>query len=106
MITKEQLIQFTGASGPQVDAQASHALEIAEALINGYCRGRHKNLDGSFRPGIEQVQLTVSSRILANPEQVQVREQVGPYTYFRGEGFSGFTLPELAVLNRYRKRGV
>ena len=48
----------------------------------------------------------VAARILANPEQISVREQVGPYQMYKAAGFSGFTLVELAVLNRYRKRAI
>lgn len=105
MITPQQLIEFTGTQGPNVEQQAQVALATATGLVDAYCRGRHKRGE-HFKPGVEEVVLTVASRILANPEQIQVREEVGPYSYFRGPGFSGFTLVELAVLNRYRKRAV
>lgn len=103
MMNAQQLVEFTGISRPNVEKQAEQALRTAEGLVDAYTRGRHKRRD-VYRPGVEDVIVTVAARILANPEQIAVREQVGPYTMYRGEGFSGFTLVELAVLNRYRKR--
>lgn len=102
-LTPNELIKFTGATGPEVEQQAATALGMAESLVSVYTRGRHKRGE-NFRPGIETVITTVAARILANPQFIQEREQIGPYTYFRGEGFTGFTLAELAVLNSYRKR--
>ena len=105
MMDAAALVRFTGITRPNVEAQAEQALQIAGALVDAYTRGRHKRL-GEYRPGVEDVITTVAARILANPEQIAVREQVGPYSMYRGEGFSGFTLVELAVLNRYRKRAL
>lgn len=104
-MSASQLIAFTGAEGPNIQEQAALAWTTAEALVGAYCRGREKRGD-VYRPGVEEVILMVGSRILANPEQIQVREQVGPYTMFKGAGFEGFTLVELSVLNRYRKRAL
>lgn len=104
-MSASQLIAFTGAEGPNIQERAAIAWTTAEALVGAYCRGREKRGD-VYRPGVEDVILMVGSRILANPEQIQVREQVGPYSMFKGAGFEGFTLVELAVLNRYRKRAI
>lgn len=104
-MTPEELVKFTGAQGPDVVSQAATALMMAEGLVDAYCRGRHKR-HGLPRPGVEEVIISVAARILANPEQISVREEVGPYNYYRGPGFSGFTLVELSVLNRYRKRAI
>lgn len=104
-MTPDELIRFTGATGPNVEFQAQQALSMAEGLVDAYTRGRHKRGE-KYRPGVQDVIVTVAARILANPEQIQQREQIGPYTYFKGAGFQGFTLVELAVLNRYRKRAI
>lgn len=104
-MTPEELIKFTGATGPNVTFQAQQALGMATALVEAYTRGRCKRGD-QYRDGVEEVIMSAAARILANPEQISVREQIGPYTYYRGEGFNGFTLVELAVLNRYRKRAL
>lgn len=45
-----------------------------------------------------------AARLAANPGQVSKRDSAGQFTRQRGAGFSGFTLAEQAVLNRYRKR--
>ena len=103
MMDAASLVRFTGITRPNVEEQAEQALKIAAALVEAYTRGRHQRR-GVLRPGVEDVITTVAARILANPEQIAVREQVGPYSMYRGEGFSGFTLVELAVLTRYRKR--
>lgn len=102
-----ELIRFVGLDekDPNVIVQAKTALVTAEGLINAYCRGRHKRA-GRYRAGVEEVLTTVAARILANPGQIQTREQVGPYSMLKGVGFSSFTLVELAVLNRYRKRAL
>lgn len=104
-MTPEELVKFTGTQGPDVVSQAATALMMAEGLVGAYCRGRHERA-GHPRPGVEEVIISVAARILANPEQIQVREQVGPYTMLKGPGFNGFTLVELSVLNRYRKRAL
>ncbi|MGO2114364.1 hypothetical protein [Corynebacterium casei] len=104
-MTPEDLIKFTGTQGPNVEAQAAQALTTANALVSAYCRGREKRGD-KYRPGVEEVITMVAARILANPEQISVREQVGPYQMYKAAGFNGFTLVELAVLNRYRKRAI
>lgn len=105
-MTPEDLLKFTGISGPDDMFQARTALDMAEGLVSAYTRGRHVTCNGNARPGVQEVVTAVAARILSNPEQVQQREEVGPYSYFKGAGFSGFTLVELAVLNRYRKRAL
>ena len=105
MMNPEELVKFTGAEGPDVLDQAATALDMAAALVAAYCRGRHKRGE-TLKPGVATVINSAAARILANPSFVQEREQIGPYSYFRGEGFKGFSLVELAVLNRYRKRGI
>ena len=105
MVTPAELVKFIGATGENVEMQAELAISTATALVGAYCRGKEKRA-GRYRPGVEEVILTVSARILANPSQTQERETIGPYSYFRGEGFKGFTIVELAVLDRYRKKGI
>lgn len=102
-VTPEELISFMGAT-PVSTETATTALTTAEALIGGYCRGCHVDGAGEYRDGIKAVVITVGARIAANPAQVTIRDSAGPFTRARGQGFSGFTLAELAVLNRYRKR--
>ena len=80
-------------------------LESVYPLFDGFAH-THTLLGYPHRGCLPRDLLRCVSVLQANPEQVQVREQVGPYSMFLAEGFSGFTLVELAVLNRYRKRGI
>lgn len=102
-VTPEELISFMGDT-PVSTEIATTAIATADALIGGYCRGCHVDRAGDYRDGIKAVVVTVGARIAANPAQVTIRDSAGPFTRARGQGFSGFTLAELAVLNRYRKR--
>lgn len=83
---------------------AEQALTAAHGLIDGYTRGRYRDAEGHYRPGIQAVVLTVAARLLANPGQVSTRVSAGTLTVSRGPGFQGFTLAEQTTLNRYRKR--
>lgn len=105
MVTPEALIGFMGAT-PVSNDVATTAITTAEALIAGYCRGFHVDKLGNPRDGIEAVVMTVAARIAANPGQVSTNDSAGQFRRSRGTGFSGFTLAELAVLNRYRKRAL
>lgn len=88
---------------PRLREQARLQLATAEGMVDAYCRGRHRRGE-DFRAGVGEVILSLSGRLLANPQQIQVREQVGPVSMLRGEVQAGFTLAEQFVLNRYRKR--
>lgn len=103
MIDPRRLMDFNPDDVTDI-ATAEIAVEAATALIGSYCRGNHVDKAGNPRAGIETVVLTVAARIAANPGQVSYRDAAGAFSRQRGAGFSGFTLAEQAVLNRYRKR--
>lgn len=105
MVSTDMLKSFSPDDYPGED-EAQIYLDTAMALIEGYTRGNHANKRGEYRQGISEVALTVAARIMANPGQVTKRDQAGQFSRHRGQGFQGFTLGELAVLNRYRKRAV
>lgn len=103
----EELLAFSGIPlTPENKTRAEQALTMSSALVGAYCRGREINRAGKLRPGVQAVIDSAAARILANPSQIAIREQIGPYSLYKQEGFKGFTLVELTVLNRYRKRGV
>lgn len=84
---------------PEFVILATEQSAIIQALAKSYTRG------GGFVAGepledVAAVIVTASARLAANPEQIAY--QVGAVA-FRG-GFEGWSLAELAVLNRYRKR--
>lgn len=107
-VTPEDLLQFARPidDGQDQKAVAAASIEAATGLVDAYCRGRHLDGYGDYRPGIRSVILTASARILANPGQVATNVQAGGVMVRRGVGFQGFTLAEQTVLNRYRRRAV
>lgn len=106
ILTTSELIEYVGATGRNVVAQATAAIAEAEAYVEGYTRGNHRTPAGSPRAGIKWVVLSVAGRILANPGKVSTKEQIGAFSFYVGDGFNGFNLAELAILNRYRKRAI
>lgn len=108
IVTGAELLTFAPPvdDGTDQNSAALIAVEVAHGLIAAYCRGRHLDFMGKYRPGVRSVVLTVGARILANPGQISSNVQVGAATVRKGTGFNGFTLAELSVLDRYRKRGI
>lgn len=102
--TAADLVKFLGhdTADTALVAQASAALTTVGAMVDAYCRGKHRNTSGEPRTGVNEVILTAAARLLTNPEQLPM--DIGDVS-IRG-GFTGFTLVELAVLNRYRKRSL
>ena len=50
--------------------------------------------------------VTAAVRLVSNPSQLPVDQTAGPYMQSLRGCFTGWTLAELAVLNRYRKRAM
>ena len=100
-VTAANLLEFLGQpSDSALLAQAGQVVTVASAMVGAYCRGRHLDDQGASKQGIDEVVLTVAARLFANPEQLAYDS--GSVS-MRG-GLTGFTLVELAVLNRYRKQ--
>lgn len=97
-----QAFLLDGAAQPDTE-QAEQALGMAGAYVLAYTRGRGKDAGGRWREGVGEVVMSVAARIAANPSFVQWRNQAGSFAVHRSEGFTGFSLAELFVLNRYRK---
>lgn len=81
-------------------AQANLAVATASAAVDAYCRGRQKKANGSNRDGVDEVILTVATRLVSNPEQIAY--DMGSVSM--RSGMVSFSLLELAILNRYRKQ--
>ncbi|WP_338892545.1 hypothetical protein [Rhodococcus sovatensis] len=102
-VTNTELVKWLGQPTTDTDlmAQAAQAVTLATAMIDAYCRGAHiRKPSTATKPGIDAVTLMVAARMLANPEGL--RYSTGVVTF--NDAFQGFTLAELSVLNRYRKR--
>lgn len=86
-------------------ATAATARDLATRMVRSYTRGK------GFDPGtgepladVAAVILLAASRLYANPEGNRA-ESVGSVSYTSASaGFQGFTLVELAILHRYRRR--
>ncbi len=85
-------------------AQATDHLTTIRAFVWAYTRGRGFAGRDIALPvaSVEAVIVSACTRLTANPEQV-TSYTVGDYSE-RGATLQGFTLPELAVLNGYRRR--
>ncbi|MBG6224724.1 hypothetical protein IWX63_001286 [Arthrobacter sp. CAN_A2] len=84
--------------------QASDHLTTIRAFVWGYTRGRGfvgRDIDLPVA-SIQAVIVSACTRLTANPEQVTTYT-AGDYSE-RGATLQGFILPELAVLNGYRRR--
>lgn len=91
----------------ELDAElCALAVEAATAVVAAYCRDRHLDARGRPRPGVKTVALTVAARIAANPSGISRQDTAGSFSTRRSGGFTGFTLAELTVLKRYRRKAV
>lgn len=90
-------------NNPLTLGRASVHCEIVTEYVRGYTRGRGFDAvsDAPANP-LESVIVAATARLTANPEQVSYYA-TGDYSE-RPAVLAGWTLPELAVLNRYRKR--
>lgn len=98
---------FLGRAGDQetIDQADAHASIVTE-YVYGYTRGRgfitYSNAPDEYERGIESVIISATARLTGNPEQVSYYA-AGDYSE-RPAVLAGWTLPERAVLNRYRRR--
>lgn len=108
--TLEQLATFLQkgtANDPPQEALDSGigqlALDMATGVVADYTRGVGFHAGGPVG-ALPHVILLVAARLYANPEGLRV-ENVGiTSTTWAVPGFTGFTIGELGVLHRYRRR--
>ena len=81
-------------------AAATEYVPIVAEYVRGYTRGNGYTQDEPASP-LHAVIVAASARLVSNPEQVTYY-QTGDYTE-RSAVLTGYTLPELGVLRRYRK---
>jgi hypothetical protein len=79
------------------------AIPIITAMARAYTRG-HGFDDGEPNEEVAAVITTATARFIGNPTQLSRADTIGPFTTDIRAGFTGWTLAELFVLNRYRKR--
>lgn len=99
MVTGQDVADFLGqGDNPELVALAGQHLPIVTAMARAYTRGNGFT-DDEPAEDLAAVITTATARLLANPEQINT--QVGEVA-LRG-GFTGWSLAETFVLNRYRR---
>jgi hypothetical protein len=89
--------------GRDVDAgQAASVLAIISAMASSYTRGQGFTDNNIPNDQIRAVILTASARLLSNARGLLIDETKGPESVSYRSVFSGWTVAELFVLNRFR----
>lgn len=93
-----------GESAP-TEAVLDSAVKAVTLMARAYTRSA--GFDGDTpNDEIAAAILTAACRLARNPGQLGTSETMGPFTFDVRGGFQGFTLAELAVLDRYRVHGL
>lgn len=102
MVTGPDVADFLG-QGDDADVVALAWLHVplVTAIVRTYTRNKGFTSDGPS-DSLAAVIITASARLITNPAQAR-EERIGDYAVTPAT-FDGFTLPELMVLNTYRKR--
>jgi hypothetical protein len=93
-------------SGDEEAAQAQQVITIVTSLVKSYTRGNGFDSEGSPAEDLRAVILTSSARLIFHQFQVPYAEVKGPESFSVREGWVGWTLTELAALNRWRIRAL
>ena len=104
-VEAEQVLLFLGRPGDTaIEGLAEAAIPIVTTMVKAYVRGTGTGWEPNEE--LEAVIVTAAARLVTNPGQLPVDLAAGPFTQSLRGGFTGWTLAELAVLNRYRKRAM
>lgn len=100
--TGQDVADFLGqGENPTLVALADEAVPVVTAMARAYTRDRGFT-DNTPASDVAAVITTATARLVANPEQL--RHTVGGVQ--QHDGFTGWSLAETFVLNRYRKRAL
>lgn len=102
--THSDLRKLLGKPAAHDDEQADEVLSIVTTMARNYTRGNGFDEAGVPNEDIRAVILTASARLLSHPRQLGISETLGPQSAYFREGFQGWSLAELFVLNNYRVR--
>lgn len=97
-----------GTEGDAVREQADAHLPVVTAMVRAYVRGRGFSPDGEPFDDVAQVIVSSTARLVQNPRMLtEDTHALDDFSRTRRLAvFDGWTLPELAVLHRYRKRAL
>lgn len=102
--TAENVAAFLGRTGDAATvALAAQHLPIVTQMVAAYVRDKGFT-DGVPGDDLAAVIVSCCARLVANPEHT-VSQETGPFSIRQGI-FNGWTLPELAILHRHRKRAL
>ncbi|VEG40301.1 Uncharacterised protein [Mycolicibacterium flavescens] len=105
MVDAEQVLLFLGRhSDTTLEASAEQAIPVVTTMVKAYVRGSGEGWAPNEE--LEAVIVTAAARLITNPGGIPVDNQAGQFTHSLRGAFTGWTLAELAVLNRYRKRAL
>lgn len=90
------------ADDTETIALAELHTETVAAYVYGYTRGRGFTDDGRPAPDLQHVIVAAAATLTSNPEQVSYYS-TGDYSE-RPAVLAGWTLPQLGILHRYRRR--
>jgi len=105
--TAADVSAFLGSPGNAgIEALAEAHLPIIEQLARGYTRGKGFTDDGA-EDDVAAVIVSAAARSVANPTRIASSIVGGIQTQYGGSGtFTGWTILERAVLDRYRKKAM
>ena len=92
-----------------LDSNETHsgtAVDIVSTLARSYTRGRGFGTIGEPNDEIAAVIATAAARLAANGRQLPIDQSAGPFSHSLRGAFTGWTLAELSVLNRFRRRAM
>ncbi|WP_417365050.1 hypothetical protein [Glutamicibacter arilaitensis] len=102
MVTGQDVAEFLGrGDDAELVTLAGLHLPVVTAFVRAYVRG-NGFVDGEANADLQAVIKTACSRLAVNPQQAR-RIQIDDFSQTFAT-LDGFTLPELAILNLYRRR--
>ena len=101
--TADDLAALLGDEFDVPTDQAEAVLGIVTAMAKSYTRDQGFT-DDVPNSDLRAIILVSAARLLVHPRQISMSETLGPQTASFGQGFTGWTIGELFVLNRYRDR--
>jgi hypothetical protein len=103
-VEPEQVAAFLGRpEDAAILAIAEQAIPVVTVMVKAYVRGG-SNWEASDE--LEAVIVTAAARMVSNPSGLAHDLTTGPFSHSLRGAFQGWTLAELFVLNRHRKRAV
>lgn len=103
--TPADVAAFLGRVGDQTVLDlAEQQLPILTHMVRAYVRDNGFDDTGIPADDLAAVIVSSTARLVSNPSHT-ITQTTGPFSIRQGI-FDGWTLPELAILHRYRKRAL